>query len=81
MPEGTVLLLISSSHDRCNLVIAVGRLLQLWLHLLLQLRRWGDPIDDVQTKHLKDISIGEWLALVRKDVALLPSIIQHCLGI
>ena len=81
VPEGTVLLLIARANGRRNLVVAVRWLLRLRLHLLDQLRTWGNPIKDVNTQHLDNVFILEWLELACEDVALLPGVAQHRLGV
>ena len=51
VPELPVLLLPASAHYRRNPVIAMGWLLHLGLHLLGQLWRRCEAINDVHSKH------------------------------
>ena len=66
-------LLISKADLRRNLVIPVCWLLGLWLHLLNKSMAWGEPINDVDAKHLQYLRVIESFKLTRKDSSLLPS--------
>ncbi len=81
MPERSVLLLPSRPQDSRNPVVAVGGLMLLVLHHLDELRSRCESINDVDREHLHDVLVLKGLELTRKDVAALPGITQHCLGI
>jgi hypothetical protein len=79
--EQPVLLLPSRPHDRRDPVIAMGGLLFLRLHLLDELRTWCQAIDYVDSNHLKDVLVLEWLEILGKDVAWLTSVAHHHLRV
>jgi hypothetical protein len=81
MPDGTMLLLVSCPDAQCNLVIAMCWLLRMRLHLLHELWTWGQPIDDVHSKHCNNVFVGEWHVLSGKDVTLFPGIVHHGLRV
>jgi hypothetical protein len=76
-----VLLLPSRPDDRRNPVVAVGGLLFLWLHLLDELQTRCQAINNVDSNHLKDVLILEWLEFPSKDVARLTSVAHHRLHV
>jgi hypothetical protein len=79
VPEQPVLLLPSRHNDSRDPVIAMGGLLFLQLHLLDKLWTWCQAVDNVDSNHLKDVLVLEWLEFPSKDVAQLTSNAHHCL--
>ncbi len=64
-----------------DLVVAVSPWLGLQLHLLHKLLWWCKPVENVDPKHHHNVVVVEGAVLASKDVSLLPSPIQHCLGV
>jgi hypothetical protein len=79
VPERPVHLLPSRPDDRRDPVVAMGGLLLLQLHLLDKLWIWRQAINNVDSNHLKDVLVLEWLKFPSKDVVQLTSIAHHCL--
>lgn len=76
-----MLLLPSRPDDGRNPVVAVGGLALLILHLLRQLGRWCQAVDDLNAEHCGDVLVLERLELARINTPRLPSVAQHSLGV
>ncbi len=66
-----MLLLPSRPDDRHDPVVVVCGLLFLRLHLLDELRTWCQAVKNLDSNHLKDVPVLEWLEFPSKDVARL----------